>query len=245
MLHLPSNPDRAGRRNVLRSENKVWTSCHGCKGKGYVTPEDIEDYYDSFKLSESAKYAKYGSTRSSYHVNLKEKKAKVIIRHSKKIIDETIKGVRSRNVKNLYVESLNGERRLIETKSLMCARAIANHVNCGGSLFDDTSNKIIALSEDIKKIRHIKKKYPVSEDQSNVKMHESLNYIIEGLADFMKELNTNKISTLSEALSLNEPNVAFSRAFYGEKLGEEFKEGIDSLARGSVLYTRTRKFMPK
>jgi hypothetical protein len=196
-------------------------------------------------ITEAAKYDKYGSTRSSYHVNPKAKNARVIIRHSKKLMDETIKGARSRNVKNLYVESFNGERRLIETKSLMCARAIANHVNRGGALYDSTSNQILALSEDIKKIRGLKKKYPISEDEGNKKMHESLNNIIEGLKDFMCGLNTNKIATLAEALNLSEPSIVFAKTFYGEQLGESYSDDVDALARGSVLYTRCRKFLPR
>ena len=198
---------------------------------------------DIDQLDEGAKYHRYGTTRSSYHINPKAKKARVIIRHSKKIVDEGKIGARSRNVKSLYVESLNGERRLIETKSLMCARALSNYVNHGGTLFDDTANKIITLSEDIKKIRNIKKKYPLSEDASSVKIHESLNQILSGLTDFLKEMNTSKISTLAEALNLSEPNVTFAKTFYSEKLGEGYDS--DALGRGSVLYTRTRKFLPK
>lgn len=194
-------------------------------------------------VAEAAKYQRYGTTRSSYHVMPESKKARVIIRHSKKLVDENSVGARSRNVKNLYVESVNGERRLIETKSLMCARAIANHINYGGNLFDDTSNKILQLSEDIKKIKKLKRKYPVSEDASNKKIHESLNNVSEGLLDFMKCLNTSKISTLVEALNLSQPNVAFAEAFYSEKLGEGYE--ISPLARGSVLYTKTRKFLPR
>ncbi len=206
--------------------------CDGSQG-------DIDNLY------EGAKYHRYGTTRSSYHVNPKAKNARVIIRHSKKVIGEGSKSARSRNVKSLYVESLNGERRLIETKSLMIARAIANHINGGGDLFDDVSNKILALSEDIKKIRNLKKKYPVSEDESNVKMHNSFNSILEGLTDFVKELNSSKISTLVEALNLSEPHVTFAKTFYEDKLGPEYKEMAEALARGSVLYTRTRRFMPK
>jgi len=199
---------------------------------------------DSKSITEAAKYQRYGTSRSSYHVNPKAKNARVIIRHSKKVVDEG-HGARSRNVKSLYVESLNGERRLIETKSLMCARAIANHVNSGGSLFDDTSNKILTLSEDIKKIRGLKKKYPISEDESNVKLHTSFNSILEGLSDFMKELNTSRASTLAEALNLSEPNVVFAKTFYSEKLGESYQDFAESLARGSVLYTKSRKFLPR
>lgn len=215
------------------------------KEEEMIEEDPSEEATEEDTLTEGAKYHRYGTTRSSYHVNPKAKNARVIIRHSKKVIGEGSKGERSRNVKSLYVESLNGERRLIETKSLMCARAIANHVNTGGSLFDDTSNRILALSEDIKHIRNLKKKYPVSEDVENSKLHQSFNSILEGLGDFMKCLNTSQISTLSEALNLSTPHVSFAKTFYEGKLGESYQDFTESLARGSVLYTRTRKFLPR
>ena len=127
----------------------------------------------------------------------------------------------------------------------MCARAIANHVNHGGFLFDDTSNRILALSEDIKHIRNLKKNITVSEDAENSKMHQSFNSILEGLEDFMKCLNSSQISTLSEALNLSTPHVTFAKTFYEGKLGDSYQDFTESLARGSVLYTRTRKFLPQ
>jgi len=56
MLHIPSNPCRSGRSNVLKSENKVWTSCHGCEGTGHITPEMQKKYYDSWQLGEDAPF---------------------------------------------------------------------------------------------------------------------------------------------------------------------------------------------
>ena len=74
------------------------------------------------KLDEGAKYHRYGTTRSSYHVNPKAKNARVIIRHSKKVIGEGSKGERSRNVKSLYVESLNGNADSLKLR-VLCALA--------------------------------------------------------------------------------------------------------------------------
>jgi hypothetical protein len=225
-----------GTKNMASEYNKKHTGSFAI----FVSTDELTDSKEN--VSEAAKYKRYGTTRSSYHVLPEAKKARVIIRHSKKLVDENSVGARSRNVKNLFVESVTGERRLIETKSLMCARAVANYVNNGGKLFDDISNKIIGLSEDMKKIKKLKRKYPVLEDAGNKKVHESLTNVYEGLLDFMKQLNTPQVSTLAEALNLSGPNVKFAETFYGEKLGEGYD--VSSLARGSVLYTRTRKFLP-
>ena len=190
------------------------------------------------KVAES--YERSGTTRSSYHINPKVKKARVIIRHSK-AIDETAFAARSKNVKSLFVENFDGERRKVNSKSLMAARALANHVNHGGGLYDSVANNILMLSEDLRSLKSLKRKYPVSEDEDNKKLHNALGSISEGLTNLMKGLNTSKIYELAEHLTINPPNLAFSSTFYKDRLGEEYSSFAESLGRGSIIYSKMKK----
>ena len=209
---------------------------HALKNDRYINAWKKEQ-----SVNESAIYDKTGTTKSSYHVDPKAKKARVIIRHSK-TVDENKFAARSKNVKALFVENFEGERRKVGSKSLMAARALANHVNHGGGLYDSIANNIMMLSEDIRSLKVLKRKYPVSEDEDNKQLHTALGNVVEGLTDLMKGLNTTKIYELAEHLAVNPPNLAFAETYYGGKLSEEFKESVPSLARGSVIFSKTRKF---
>ena len=228
--------------------------CEYLKGK---TEEQVEKLQRSHALKNNryldvwkkvtvpvkeSKYETYGSTRSSYHENPKEGKSRVIIRHSK-VVDESKSGARSRSVKTLMVETKDGERRIIPSKSLRGARALANYVNHGGNIYDESANRIVKLSDDVKSIRNLKKKFPMLEgDADNSKIHEAITEITGGLTDLLERLNSNKISDYLPILEVSETNMVFSENFYKVKLGEEFHDSVGCLARGSIIHSRTRKF---
>lgn len=97
---------------------------------------------DDIKVTESKLY---GTRRSSYQ---KLENVKLIVRHSKPIVDETIPGARSRNIESFYIENSLGERyRCPEGTTINGARALARHVKNGGQLNDDFGkhiNKILS-----------------------------------------------------------------------------------------------------
>jgi hypothetical protein len=84
----------------------------------------------------------YGTSRSSY---LRLESAKMIVRHSKKIVDET---ARSRNIGSIFVENSQGERFLFPTNSLLGGRAMTQHVNQGGSWADPVGEQIQRMASD-------------------------------------------------------------------------------------------------
>lgn len=188
-------------------------------------------------LNES-KYETYGSTRSSYQ-EMPKSKSRVIIRHSK-VVDESKVGARSRSVKTLMVETHTGERRIIPSKSLRGARALSNYVNNGGNIYDETANRIVQLSDDVKGIKKLKKTYPILEgDEDNAKIHQAIEEVISGLITILDRLNSNKINDYLPILTISQPNMTFSETFYKQKLGEDHDVG--SLARGSIICSRIKK----
>lgn len=99
----------------------------------------------------------YGTSRSSY---LALENARMIVRHSAKI-DETKIGSRGRQVENIFIENKAGERFLFPTSGLAPARAMAQHVNHGGSFADQVGVYIQKMAEDFANLgstsRHIRK----------------------------------------------------------------------------------------
>ena len=103
---------------------------------------------DEVSMSESKLY---GSRNRSYQ---KLDDVKIIAKHNKPIVDETIPGIRSRNVESFFIENNVGERfKLPEGTSINGARAYARHIKNGGQIFDDFGNhigKIIKEMSDLK-----------------------------------------------------------------------------------------------
>lgn len=111
---------------------------------------------DREKLSVMAKneiaegFSKWdGSSRSSWQGLTK---VKVKVRH-KKAVDENIQGARARNVARVFIETNEGERWKFPFPLLDGARAMARHIEEGGSWNDRTGQHILDISEKIMTIR--------------------------------------------------------------------------------------------
>lgn len=102
--------------------------------------------HEDFKMSESSLY---GSTKSSYQTL---ENTKLIIRHSKKIQEESPNS-RTRNIQAIYVESADGERFKYPFIHLSGARAMQRHVANGGNPYDSFGQYIVSLSEQIYGLR--------------------------------------------------------------------------------------------
>ena len=115
---------------------------------------------------------------------------RLIVRHSK-VVDETQKGARSRNINALYIENSDGERFKYPFIHLAGAKAMQRHVSNGGRPYDDTGKEIINLSEKISQLvsfkRHVGHHDGMNQEvneilgRSQMKLNE-LRKVIEGLA---------------------------------------------------------------
>ena len=93
----------------------------------------------------------YGSKRTSYQ---KLENVRIIARHSKPIVDETVPGARSRNIESFYIENSQGERfKLPEGTTINGARAYARHVKNGGQLHDDFSKHVGRIIKEMNDLR--------------------------------------------------------------------------------------------
>ena len=91
----------------------------------------------------------YGTSKSSYE---KFGPARIIVRHSKPVVDETT-GARSRYINSVYVENYEGERFKMPFKSLTGARAMARHVSAGGVPHDDLGRHICEMAQECAKLK--------------------------------------------------------------------------------------------
>jgi hypothetical protein len=97
----------------------------------------------------------YGTSRSSY---LKLENARMIVRHSAKI-NENMLGARGRNIDSIFIENNQGERFRFPTTQLAPARAMAHHVDHGGSWADQIGEQISRMAVDFSNLstacRHV------------------------------------------------------------------------------------------
>lgn len=92
----------------------------------------------------------YGTSRSSYQ---ECGPTKIIVRHNQNVNDE-VRGARSRHVDSVFVETHQGERRLLPFKNLHGARAMARHMSQGGTIEDDLGQHICEVVNEMGAMAH-------------------------------------------------------------------------------------------
>jgi len=94
----------------------------------------------------------YGTSRSSYE---NDGPVRIIIRHSDHINPES-RGSRSRKIRAMYLENAEGERLKLPHNSLRYARAMARHLQEGGSIGDEFGQHITEIAEECSKLKPFK-----------------------------------------------------------------------------------------
>lgn len=93
---------------------------------------------------------KFGTTRSSYET---VGPAKIIVRHTEAINPDQ-RGARSRKIESVFVETMRGERFLMDFKNLHGARAMAVHLSEGGNIGDTRAQHICELVKEMSDMSH-------------------------------------------------------------------------------------------
>jgi hypothetical protein len=151
----------------------------------HLVPKDFafrikQDTYTMNDLNEAFQKP-FGSTKTSY---ITCESARLIIKH-KTEVNEELRGSRSRNIHQIFIES-NGERNKLPFNNLTAAKAMLRHVSEGGYVYDDFGNYI---TETIKNINNLNRfvKYSVTNNLVN----ENSQDIIEACASKKHKMREN------------------------------------------------------
>ncbi len=106
---------------------------------------------DNMEAIKEAHNPMTGSMKSSYQ---NWNSAKLIIRHNKPVVEDVV-GSRSRNIRKIFVETIEGERFLFPVNHLAGARAMARHIGADGAFNDRVGQHIIGLSEEFKDLQKV------------------------------------------------------------------------------------------
>lgn len=140
-------------------------------------PNQITEPVGESIMSESTMY---GSKNLSFQ---KLMDTRLIIKHSKAVMDDTMPGARARNIAALFVENQSGERFKYPFIHLAGARAMQRHVANGGLPYDEVGKSIVGMSEEIAQLKSFGN-YVVRNDL----MNNSNNGIIEKSAAYLEHL---------------------------------------------------------
>ena len=116
----------------------------------------------------------YGTPGRPYNSFADQGNTKILIRHENKVNDE-IRGSRARRIQEIFLETERGERFLLPHKNLHGAYAMAEHINAGGTMYDDRAKHIDSLIAEMSAMRHFVRstKHRQFEDQETADMTRS------------------------------------------------------------------------
>jgi hypothetical protein len=122
----------------------------------------------------------YGSKNVSFQ---KLMDTRLIIKHSKAVMDDTSPGARTRNINALFIENQDGERFKYPFIHLAGARAMQRHVANGGLPYDEIGKSIVGMSEEIAQLKSFGN-YVVRNDL----MNSMNNSIVEKSSSYLNSL---------------------------------------------------------
>lgn len=134
---------------------------------------DVRDYkyLANNKVNESKSCKKHVKTE-------RVGEATIVINHSK-TLDESLV------VESIFIESPTGERFKYSSKHLGGARAMARHVSCGGSTYDEVGKHITGLSEELAKLRKFKRSTQKTMNEGMAGISEKIS---ERIVDIQREV---------------------------------------------------------
>lgn len=175
----------------------------------------------------------FGSVKTSY---IKLGEAKLIIKHTKGV-NEEVRGSRSRHIHSLFIENSQGERFKFPHRYMSGAKAMAMHVNEGGTPYDTRGQKILGMCEEIaslnKFVRHVQSNKLVNENNSDIV--ETVRSQLTSLKNTVSSLSTHKgynSFQVTENDSVEEKSVDISEKFlYNTFTTEELNDVLGRVGR--------------
>ena len=132
----------------------------------------------------------FGGVKTSY---IQLENARLIIKHSKGVNEEK-RGARSRNIHSLFIENANKEQTRFPYKYMAGAKAMAMHVNHGGTFEDAKGTGIMNMCKEATEmaqfLTHVRKNKLVNEGNANVV--ETIKSQLRQIKETIRSLQTLK-----------------------------------------------------
>lgn len=145
----------------------------------------------------------FGSKKTSYQ---QVESVKLLVKHRKEV-DETVRGSRARNIKDIFIESA-GERIRFPHNHLAGARAMARHMSFGGIMEDQVGNYITDHTGRLLKLKEFVR-YAKNNKLINEGTEQILETINENLAtikhDIARLSGTKSYHVIAERIKQTEP----------------------------------------
>lgn len=182
-------------------------------------------------LKEAKMSKMFGSQKSSYQ---KMEGAKIIVRHKNKV-DENVKGARSRNIKAIYIENRDGERFKLSHNYLPGARAMARHVNSGGTPHDSIGNHITEMVSEMaslqKAVRGLRNTSHMMEDAADIfeavsdrygRLRETIRSLqtVRGYSSFAEGFDADALVEQDEEINEDDIRETLTQRIYNSQLDE-------------------------
>jgi len=176
-----------------------------------ITKRDIEPMFEStFSPIE-------GSVKTSKQ---SLDNATLVIKHSARI-DPAIKNARSRKIDRIYVTTRSGEKFLLPFKMLLAARAMARHVNNGGTPYDAIGKNITQMVEELVSLR----RFARTLQHKNLNPEQSTAIVsVQNRVDAIKRTLTSLIS--DRGYSTNHAQLQVDDTEYTDEYSDLF-DGVD------------------
>ena len=192
-----------------------------------ITPKDFSHQTVAEGFSKP-----FGSIKTSY---VQSPNAKLIIKHSKGV-NEEVRGARSHHIHSLFIENAQGERFSFPHKYMSGAKAMAMHINEGGTPYDEKGQAILDLCEEIaslnKFLKHVKTNGLVNE--SNQDIVETVKQQLQQYKSTINGLTTQRgynSFSVQEKTEVSEENVDITNKFLYNTFTEEMDSILSKVSR--------------
>ena len=150
----------------------------------------------------------FGTSKTSYQ---QMGDSKIILKHSAPVNIENPAG-RTQRIDSIYIENIQGERFRYPYKHLNGARALAQHINHGGTPYDAIGQHVISLSEELSKLRmfknYVERNPMVAENMNsvNTKVLERIDSVKKEIHDLQNSLKYEQfVESFEEPTEINIP----------------------------------------
>ena len=209
--------------------------------KSHITRRDVEKDLilvkeDLIPMFEGSFGPIDGTVKTSQQ-RLEDSNIRIVIKHSDRV-DPNIRYGRSRKIEKIYLVNGKGERFLMPFPSLLFARAMARHIEAGGTPYDNVGGSMCQLMDEMKVISRFIKFVKSHISPDNPKQQEAVEASRERYREIKKQLSrlTSKdgYNKFHSSVPVDEPivdNEIQEDIFDNVELDDENKDALPYIYR--------------